>query len=189
MAWAKFTGLKGSSTRSETASYMLSMLSQGAVTMGTDSLSMLKKVSRIAQHAIMRTRFCLKQLDGTLNLGGSMSWLHRSRPDKKRWACTKDGDLWEHAQRMLIRRGPESVKTIKVKGHATDEMIESGAVSRDDKTWNDQADEAAGRGSKGEQRRLHALAGLYATRHEAYRKFMGRVQKFLVCMQRAEKEA
>ena len=41
MAWAQFNGLKGSSTRSETAALMLAMLADTAVTVGTDSLSML----------------------------------------------------------------------------------------------------------------------------------------------------
>ena len=90
---------------------------------------------------------------------------------------------------MLISKGPESVKTVKVKGHVTEKMVQAGAVRSEDKIGNDQADEAAGRGSKMEQRRLHALTGLYAARHEAYRKFMGNVQKFLVHMQKAEKEA
>ena len=93
MAWTNFTCLKGSSTRSETASFMVSMLADKAVTMGTDSLSMLKKATRFAKHAILRSRCCLRQGDGTLNLGGNMSWLHRERPDKKRWACAKDGDV------------------------------------------------------------------------------------------------
>ena len=117
-----------------------------------------------------------------------MSWLHRDRPDRKRWACTKDGDLWEHAQKMMQRKGPERIKTVKVKGHATEEMVEKGVVRRVDKKGNDKADEAAGRGSHGEQRRLHALTTLYAERHQAYRIFMGRVQKFLVHMQKAEKD-
>ena len=107
-----------------------------------------------------------------------MSWLHRDRPDKKRWSCTKDGDLWEHAQKMMQKKGPESVQTVKVKGHATKEMVERGAVRSIDKEGNDKADEAAGRGSHGEQRRLHALTKLYAERHEAYKIFMAKIHIF-----------
>ena len=29
---------------------------------------------------------------------------------KRRLACTKDGDLWSHAQKMLRSKGPESVE-------------------------------------------------------------------------------
>ena len=79
---------------------------------------------------------------------------------------------------MMATRGPESIRTIKVKGHATDEMVEKGTVREVDKRGNDRADQAAGRGSQGEQRRLHALTTLYAERHEAYRIFMGKVQGF-----------
>ena len=114
--------------------------------MGTDRLSMLKKAARLTKHAILRTKWCLKDEQGTLNLGGGMSWLHRDRPDKKIWACTKDGGLWEHAQKMMHKKGPESIKTVKVKGHATEEMVEKGVVRSVDKKGNDKAGEAAGRG-------------------------------------------
>ena len=89
---------------------------------------------------------------------------------------------------MMQKKGPESIKTINLKGHATEEMVDKGVVRRVDKNGNDKANEAAGRGSHGEQRRLHALTTLYAERHEAYRIFMGRVQSFLVHMQKAEKD-
>ena len=77
MAWAQFNGLKGSSTRSETAALMLAMLADTAVTVGTDSLSMLVKFTTLAQHAILRKTAKLKESDGKLNLAGELSWLHR----------------------------------------------------------------------------------------------------------------
>ena len=157
MPWAQFNGLKGSSTRSETAALMLAMLANTAVTVGTDSLSMLVKFTQLAQHAIMRKTARLKESDGALNLGGELSWLHRDRPVKKRWKCRKDGDLWGHTQKKIEAKGPENTKMIKVKGHATNQMVSEGKVKADDKKGNDRANQAAGKGFNDEQRRLDAM--------------------------------
>ena len=73
---------------------MMCMLSDGAITVGTDSLSMVKKFAGIAKHLCLKGHVRLKASNGALILGGNVSWLHRDRPEKKRWACAKDGDLW-----------------------------------------------------------------------------------------------
>ena len=90
---------------------------------------------------------------------------------------------------MMEAKGPESINMIKVRGHATSNMVREGKANAEDKQGNDKADQAASKGSKDEQRRLYAMTGFFAERHEAYRKFMGRVQTFLIAMQRAGKEA
>ena len=108
---------------------------------------------------------------------------------EKRWSCTKDGDLWCHAQKMVHSRGPHSVDARKVKGHATEAMVEQGSVRPIDKKGNDNADVAANKGYHQEQRRLVSLTDLFAERQELYRKIMGRIQRFLIAMKLAEKEA
>ena len=60
----------------------------------------------------------------------------------------KDGDLWKMFQDFVAWRGPWSVWLSKVKGHATQEQVERGAVKAEDKEGNDLSDEAAGEGSK-----------------------------------------
>ena len=54
-----------------------------------------------------------------------------------------DGDLLLLIDRMLRRRGLDTVRISKVKGHADDSMILHGQVRREDKLGNDAADEAA----------------------------------------------
>ena len=98
MSWTAFTSLRGSSTRSETAANMLSLLADSAVNLGTNSLSMLCKTADITKHLLLRQTVRLKDWKGALNLGGSISWLHRDRPYKRRWACMRGGDLWEHTE-------------------------------------------------------------------------------------------
>ena len=113
--------------------------------------------------------------------------MHRDRPFKRRWACMRDGDLWEHTQKIIAAKRPQSVKAQKVKGHASDEMVVEGRVRAQDKRGNDKADQVAGRGAKQEQSSLHALTGMYAKRHAEYKKFIARIQVFLVEMMKAEK--
>ena len=92
-SWNGLNSLKGSSTRTEVAANILNMLSDSPVTLGTDSLSMHKKTKAITKHMVLNNSVKLKDKKGALNLGGEISWLHRDRPQRRRWACAKDGDL------------------------------------------------------------------------------------------------
>ena len=114
-SWNGFNSLKGSSTRTEVAANILSMLSNGPVTLGTDSLSMHKKTVAMTKHMVQQNHIKLKDRRGALNLGGEIARLHRDRPQGKRWACSRDGDLWRLAQKMISAKGPKSVATRKVK--------------------------------------------------------------------------
>ena len=71
-------------------------------------------------------------LEGPLNLGGEISWLHRDRPSKKRRACMKDGDLGCHTQKRIVAKGPLSVQTRKAKGRATADMLKEGMVRQEE---------------------------------------------------------
>ena len=146
-SWNGFNSLKGSSTRTEVAANILSMLSDSPVTLGTDSLSMHKKTKAIAKHMVLNRSVKYNDKKGVVSLGGEISWLHRDRPQRRRWACTMDGDLWCLSQKMIAAKGPNSVATRKVKGHATSEMVAMGTVRQADKEGNDHAGEAAGFGS------------------------------------------
>ena len=99
----------------------------------------------------------------------------------------RDGDLWEHTQKMVAAKGAKSVRVQKVKGHATEDMVAAGQVRERNKRGNDNADQAAGKGARDEQSGLHSLTQMYAERHAAYRKLMARIHKFLVEMMKAEK--
>ena len=54
-----------------------------------------------------------------------------------------DGDLLSLIERMLHRRGLDTVRISKVKGHADEDMVLHGRVHGEDKLGNDAADEAA----------------------------------------------
>ena len=80
----------------------------------------------------------------------------------------KDGDLWKKFQQAVKAKKPWAVWVTKVKGHAKQEDVEDGTVREEDKAGNDKADEAADRGSRREQERLAAAAGLYSKRNTRY---------------------
>ena len=54
-----------------------------------------------------------------------------------------DGDLWQWFARIVEAKGPEAVRLTKVKGHATDQMVSMGKVTKEHKEGNDAAGEAA----------------------------------------------
>ena len=76
-------------------------------------------------------------------LGGAKSILHREVPDTQKWPHVKDGDLWEVFTDLVRTRGPQTVCITKVKGHATQEMVDEGKVEEEDMRGNSMADKAA----------------------------------------------
>ena len=61
-----------------------------------------------------------------------------------------------------------SVRAKKVKGHATDAVIEAGLVKPEDKDGNDWADKAAGKGTDNFSK-LATVARKYSLRNEGYK--------------------
>ena len=94
---------------------ILALQSSGAVHLGVDNLGVVRHVGRL--------------------LGGCR--------DSKPFELVNDGDLLLLIDRMLQRRGLDTVCTSKVKGHADDGMVLHGQVRREDQFGNDAADEAA----------------------------------------------
>ena len=64
------------------------------------------------------------------------SWL-------KKWRDISNRDLWQVADTLLAERLPETVRVVKVKGHAKWEDVERGTATIEDKLGNDKADELA----------------------------------------------
>ena len=127
--------------------------------------------------------------DGAIKLGGKISPLHRPSPWKRPWKLTKDGDLWEQFYKMIGAKSPEAVVFTKVEVHATAKMVEQEGVAKEDKEGNDEADEAAELGSKGEQPKLFHLAKIYSHRQKQYKKLMNKIHKYIISIMGAEKEA
>ena len=94
---------------------ILALQSSGAVYLGVDNLNVVRHVG------------CL--LDG--------------RPGSIPVELLKDGDLLLLIDRMLRLRGPDTVRSSKVKGHADEAMVLHGQVREVDRLGNNAADEAA----------------------------------------------
>ena len=86
------------------------------------------------------------------------------------WQLVKDGDLWRSFYKTVASKTPTAVKSTNVKGHAAKEMVAAGIVPAEQKDGNDGADDAADKGSIGEQPRLYHLARLFEKRQVAYGK-------------------
>ena len=98
-----------------------------------------------------------------------------------------DGDLWKALNDAILAKGSKYIKFSKVKGHATDRMVESKEVEQRDKDGNDEADDVAGKGVEEEQPELAGRCGAYARRNEAYRKMMERIGKYIVKVKKRDK--
>ena len=74
----------------------------------------------------------------------------------------------------------------KANVHATDEMVDQGKVTKEDKMGNDEADKGADNGSWEAQKVIMEMVGLFSSRNEKYRQMMERIQQFIVGMKKAE---
>ena len=187
LMWQTFNDLRGSSTRCEIGAMLLAMLREIPIHIGTDSQAMLTKLQQMLEHAASKEQAELYTHDGRMKLGGNASPLQSETPFKKHWHQQQDGDLWEIMNESIQSRGHESIKAKKVKGHATEAMIEAGLVEPEDKDGNDWADAAAGRGTN-KFSRLATMARQISIRHERYRQLMASIHKFIISMLKAHKE-
>ena len=101
--------------RAETWGVILALQTSRAVHLGVDNLGVVRHVGRL--------------LDGCR---GPIPF-----------EPVNDGDLLLLTERVLHRRGLDTVRISKVKGHADEDMVLHGRVRGEDKLGNDAADEAA----------------------------------------------
>ena len=101
--------------RAEMWGVILALQSSGALHLGVDNLGVVRHVGRL--------------LDG--------------RPGSVPFELLNDGDLLLLIDRMIRRRGADTVSISKVKGHADEVMVRSGQVRDADRLGNDAADDAA----------------------------------------------
>ena len=76
----------------------------------------------------------------------------------------KNGDLWQHFYVSTATKGLQAVTLSKVKGHATQQMVDEGEVEAKHKEGNDRADKVAEEGVVDMQLDLSTEAGKYAWR-------------------------
>ena len=101
--------------RAEMWGVVLALESSRAVHLGVDNLGVVRHVDRLL----------------------------RGCRGPKPFELVNDVDLLLLIEHMLHRRGLDTVRISKVKGHADDGMVLHGQVRRDDRLGNDAADEAA----------------------------------------------
>ena len=83
-----------------------------------------------------------------LNVARSIGCLLDSDCFSKPLPLVKDGDLIALAQYMIRTRGRDTVRVIKVKGHAEDVDVQLGRVKLEDQVGNAEADTAADLGRR-----------------------------------------
>ncbi len=117
-------GHGGSSTRAEIAAGILACQAKRAVNIGSDSQAFVTKANEVAE------------------------MVKRGKGPRRPWSTHTDGDMWELLHETLKKKGPNTFKATKIKGHATNAMVESGKVQPQDKEGNDEADYYAAEGVK-----------------------------------------
>ena len=101
-------------------------------------------------------------------------------PLGKPWPMQQNGDLWQSFWHGLVERGPDSVKTKWVKGHAKQVHIDAGITNERWKRGNDHGDTAANRGVKEVGEEVVQIADWMQKKHSKYTGFMDRVHVFQV---------
>ena len=67
-----------------------------------------------------------------------------------------------------------------VKGHVTEEMMETGKYDRKEREGNDNSDVAEGKGSSISQELTQTNVAMYEWRQKGYRNTMARIKQFIV---------
>ena len=135
----------------------MAMQKDGPVHAAIDNKATVLAVTEITEHQNIRSKTKLTNSKGGLIVGGNTTQYHRPSQSKRPWSLVKNGDLCQSIEEAAIAKGPKTVEASKVKGHATEEMVEAGIVRREDKRGNDISDEGADRGAEETNRKAVAL--------------------------------
>ena len=187
-AWNVYNDLQNSSTRTEIGAALMAMQPKTEINVGIDNKATVNIGNTIIKHQIRRQDAKLREENGGLRLGGSISTLHRESPFKRIWALMKNGDLWSFFAKSTLAKGPQAIRLTKVKGHATQMMVDEGTVEAAHKEGNDGADKGADKGAVEEQQELSSAARTYARRQWKYKKLMARVHLYIIHLRKAMKE-
>ena len=187
LMWQTFNDLRGSSTRCEIGAMLLAMLREEPIHIGTDSQAMLTKLQQMLDHAKDKEKAELHTKEGKMKIGGKVSPLHAETPFRRKWHQQQDGDLWECMHESIQSRNHSSIEAKKVKGHATEAMVEAKLVEPEDKDGNDWADTAAGKGTH-KFSPLATIARKFSIRNDRYRNLMSSIHRFIINMLKAHKE-
>ena len=156
-----------------------------ATNIGIDNKATVEIGSCIIKHHIEWNRTNLYEANGAIRLGGTISKFHRPSPFSWPWERMKNGDIWKFFWQSVTAKGAWAVRLTKVKGHATQEMVDEGTVPLQQKEGNDGADGAADSGAVDMQDDLAKTTNKYAYRQWRYKKFIARVQSDIVYLRKA----
>ena len=158
--FTQISGYGGSSTRMEIAGAIIGIAAKGAVHLGTDSSSFMAKALNIHHHINQHTL------------------------PKRPWALQRDGDLWYMYYQHATAKTTTAITITKVKGHATDNMVDTGQVAAADKLGNDKADKAADEGVALFGSPTIQISKCYAKRHMAYSQFVADIHEHIAFVYR-----
>lgn len=156
--FTKIGGYSGQSTRTEIAAGIIAICANGPIHLGSDSRAFVDKANWIINEIAN----------------------NRDPQGKTHWKLTSDGDLWYHFCCAIKAKGPASVRISWVKGHASQDHIDAGVTSVEDKAGNDQADLVADEATALYGVDLNNIAKWYAQRAKAYYWFMRKVAHHIV---------
>jgi hypothetical protein len=173
--WGKMAGQRNSSTRMEIAGFLIALMRNVPVLVGTDSQSLIDKANSIIR--------AIRQ-----QLANPLWWITpNSSVLGKPWGLQPDGDLWQLVHEAIITRGVDTVALVKCKGHATTLMVEQGKVDADDKEGNDWSDIFATKGTNQHGSQAIELANWFKVRQGQYANMIKDVQRLIIEVLKAEK--
>ena len=149
-------GYSGSSTRTELAAAIVAISADGPVHVGSDSKAFVSRARKLQRN------------------------LANGRAAKKQWKLISDGDLWEHFYKALQTKGPNSFRATWVKGHATEDHVNKGVTTNQDRIGNDHADKIADMGAKLHGEDFAKSAKAIGFRHQRYTKLVTNVAKHII---------
>ena len=116
---AALGGQTGSSTRSEALGVIIAISFDGPWNVGIDNNACWLKMAQLRELA----EFINIAQDLDSNEVRRLQQILCTKDLRKPWALQKHGDLWKLALKIMIHKGPQSMRFTKVKGHATQEDI------------------------------------------------------------------
>ena len=96
----------------------------------------------------------------------------------------KNGDLIACVRHMILARGPETVRTTKVQGHATEAGVEQGGVRPEDKFANADADTAADVGRRHQTEEVMDVRRALVNARSFWYPIMLQLHRFMIAVSR-----
>ena len=181
----------GSSTRSELRGLIAAVAGPCTAHVGIDSQACMNKAQQII--AIAQKAYYILG-EATMHQGMRRQRLEQEgrrlleAPIPTPWQLVRDGDLWRIYWKALIAKGVHAVRLTKLKGHTTYDDVKKETITAEHRHGNMRADAICNDGY-GVVQGAQNLTQWYQARHAEYCRFIMRVQRLILHMMKAEKEA